>query len=398
VGSAGIGCLILAFTVGPKIWWLAERYNFYTVGDFLEKRYNRSVRAVIALMLWWGTLSILAGQLIAIAWILNVVAGLSKPVGCLIAGVITITYFAAGGLVSAAWVNLVQLCVKMSGFILAVPVALAAAGGFEKVQAQLSTRTAPGYFHLAGIGWPSTIGYLLLLAPAFIVSPGLLQKLYGARDQKAVAWGVALNALALLLFAFLPVILGSVAAAQFPGLENRELALPTLMTRLLPFWLGIWALAAVFSAELSSADAILFMLSTSLVKDLFQTFLRPDAKDEQMLKLSRMTAIGAGATGVILAISLPSIITALSIFYWVVSVALLMPLVVGIYSTRPGSTAALAAILISVGAALFIQLFTSGQGLWGIPPVAIGIGISAAVMFGGMLKKESKVESRKSKV
>src|SRR5262247_2717016 len=33
VGSAGIGSLILAFTVGPKIWRVAKENNLYTVGD-----------------------------------------------------------------------------------------------------------------------------------------------------------------------------------------------------------------------------------------------------------------------------------------------------------------------------------------------------------------------------
>src|SRR5690242_4338714 len=33
VGSAGIGSLILATSVGPKIWEIAREQNLYTVGD-----------------------------------------------------------------------------------------------------------------------------------------------------------------------------------------------------------------------------------------------------------------------------------------------------------------------------------------------------------------------------
>src|SRR6184192_2427 len=74
VGSAGIGSVILALTVGPKIWRVAREHNLYTVGDYLEFRYNRSVRGLVALLLWCGTLAILAGQLIAGARILETVA------------------------------------------------------------------------------------------------------------------------------------------------------------------------------------------------------------------------------------------------------------------------------------------------------------------------------------
>src|SRR5947209_4735754 len=70
VGSAGIGSLVLAFTVGPKIWAVARELNLYTIGDYLEFRYNRTIRRVCAAFLWAGSLVILAGQLIAIAWIL----------------------------------------------------------------------------------------------------------------------------------------------------------------------------------------------------------------------------------------------------------------------------------------------------------------------------------------
>ena len=79
VGSAAIGSLVLGFTVGPRIWRIARDRDLRTVGDFLEHRYGRSVRTVIAVLLWLGTLAILAGQLIALSWVLNVVAGVPKP-------------------------------------------------------------------------------------------------------------------------------------------------------------------------------------------------------------------------------------------------------------------------------------------------------------------------------
>ena len=78
VGSAGLGSLVLAFWVGPRIRSIAERHDLKTVGDFLELRYNRAIRGTVASLLWVGTLAILAGQLIALAWVLNVVTGVPK--------------------------------------------------------------------------------------------------------------------------------------------------------------------------------------------------------------------------------------------------------------------------------------------------------------------------------
>jgi len=170
VGSAALGSMVLAFAIGPRVWTIARDGDLRTVGDFLEQRYGRSVRAVITVLLWVGTLAILAGQLIALSWVLNVVAGVPKPVGCLVGGVIVTIYFTAGGLLTSAWVNLVQVVVKLFGFGIALPLAIAHAGGFAGLAAATPGGDYWNPWHGGGSGW----NYLALLAPAFMVSPGLL--------------------------------------------------------------------------------------------------------------------------------------------------------------------------------------------------------------------------------
>ena len=85
----------------------------------------------------------------------------------------------------------------------------------------------------------------------------------------------ALNAVALLAFAFVPVLFGMIARVAIPGITDANAVLPTVLTHELPPWLGAIALAAVFSTEVDTCDAILFMLSTSASKDLYKRFLNP---------------------------------------------------------------------------------------------------------------------------
>src|SRR5215467_13948517 len=131
VGSAGIGSLILAFTVGPKIWRVARENNLYTVGDYLEFRYNRTMRALVAALLWVGSLAILAGQLVAMEQIFKATAGLGRIAGCLLAAAVITVYFSAGGLHSTARINVIQMIVKLAGFTLALFFLLTAAGGWS---------------------------------------------------------------------------------------------------------------------------------------------------------------------------------------------------------------------------------------------------------------------------
>jgi len=344
VGSAGIGTLLLALWIGPRIWRLAREHELYTVGDFLEYRYGKEVRATVAILLWLGTLAILAGQLIALAWVLNAVAGVPKPVGCLIGGGVMTIYFAAGGLLTSAWVNLVQLVVLVVGFAIALPWALANAGGWAAVAAAIPAGTPLSETYFDFWGGSSSWAYLALLVPAFMVSPGLLQKVYGARDERTIRLAVGASAFALMAFAAVPPVLGMIARVYDPSLANGELALPLVLTAGLPVAVGSIALAAVFSAEMSSADAILFMLATSLSKDLYKRFIRPDADDRQVLKVARLASVVGGVLGVALAIVLPSVIGSLSVFYSLLGVSLFVPVVIGLQSRRIGTAEALAAI------------------------------------------------------
>jgi SSS family solute:Na+ symporter len=374
-GSAAIGSIALALWVGPAIWTLASRHGFYTVGDFLEFRYGRPVRGLVAALIWVGTLAILAGQLIAGAAVLEVVAGIPRVWGTAIGAAAMLIYFVAGGLLSSAWVNAVQLVVLLAGLLVAVPLVLGKAGGIAGI-----TAAGPAHFwdplYTSGPG--SGITLLAMLGPAFIISPGLIQKVYGASSARAVRVGVGVQAIVLALFAFVPVLLGMSARAIVPGITSPNLVLPTVLVEALPPWLGALGLAAVFSAEVSTCDAILFMLATSLSQDLYRQFVNPAADDRRVLLVARLAAVAGGAIGVALAVQLPTVIGALSIFYTLLGVSLFVPVIAGLYLRRVGMAEALAAVVGGVTFVLTVQLSgVSGQAVWTNPNVG---GLTAAAL------------------
>jgi len=217
-----------------------------------------------------------------------------------------------------------------------------------------------------------------MLAPAFIVSPGLVQKLYGARDERAVRLGVGLQGAALLGYSFLPVLLGMVARIYFPELEEPGMALIKLFDEAAPPWLGSLMLAAIFSAEISSADAVLFMITTSVVRDVIEPLSSKQVTDAALLSLARRAAVAAGAAGILLAHWFQSVLTALSFFYSLLTITLFVPLVAGLFWRRPGQGTALAAMGASLAAAAMAQLAPTSIGSWA-GPVPAGIAAASAV-------------------
>ena len=383
-GSAGFGSLVLAFWVGPRLWRLARDRGFYTTGDFLEARYGSTVRGVVTALIWLGSLSILAAQLLAGATILNVIAGVPRWAGSLIGGAIMTAYFTAGGLLGSSRVNTLQFGVMILGFAVALPSILGQAGG---VSTMLSSPGLPAgfgsLFHSSGPGSGWTL--LLLVGPAFIVSPGLIQKSYGAASARALRLGVGLNAIALMVFTFAPVLLGMAARVLEPGLTDANAVLPQLLANHLTPWLGAIALAAIFSTEVDTCDAVLFMLSTSLSQDLYKRHINPEASDRRLLAVARGAAVAGGAAGVVFSVYLPTVVEGLSIFYSLLGVTLLVPVVGGLFIARAGSREALTSIIAGVGTWLAVRYGLRGISAWldptllGLAAAALGFGVALAL-------------------
>jgi SSS family solute:Na+ symporter len=367
VGSAGLGSIVLALVVGPRIWRIAADHDHRTLGDYLHARFGTDVRGVMAVLLWSGSLAILAAQLIALAGLLETVAGVPRVWGCVIGGLVTTMYFVAGGLWSSAIVNAVQVFVLVGGLGIALLLAWPAPG----FAAALAGGVPADYWNPLA-GGASGLTYLALLGPSFIVSPGLLQKVYGARDAGAVRVGVMVNAAVLLVFAAVPPLLGMAARVTHPALANHELALPMLLRDDLPAWLGGLALAALFSAEISTADAVLFMLSTSLARDLYAGHLRRDASQVEQLRVARLAAIAAGVIGVGIAIWAGSIVNTMSLFYSVLSGSLFVPVIAGLFLARAGRVHARAAMLAGVAGTVAGHVL-SRTGVSGLPAVVVGL-------------------------
>jgi SSS family solute:Na+ symporter len=269
----------------------------------------------------------------------------------------------------------------LAGFAVALPVALGAAGGFSAVVGPSVPSWFGNFGYSAGPGSGWTL--LALTGPAFIVSPGLIQKAFGGRDARAVRVGIALNAVALLAFAFAPVLLGMIARVLMPGITDPNAVLPSLLTHHLPPWLGAIALAAVFSTEVDTCDAILFMLSTSASQDVYKRFVAPGASDAQLLRIGRLTALCGGALGVVLATMLETVLGALTIFYSLLVVTLFVPILGGLYVRRAGEREALCALAAGV---ITLFVFWIGWFGWthGLDPTLSAIVAAAAVFVASM--------------
>ena len=99
--------------------------------------------------------------------------------------------------------------------------------------------------------------------------------------------------------------------------------------------------------------------------------------------MARLAAVAGGAIGVVLAIQLPTVIGALSIFYTLLGVSLFVPVLAGLYVRRAGMAEAIAAIVGGVSFVLAVQLSgQAGRAVWTNPNVG---GLTAAALACGLV-------------
>jgi SSS family solute:Na+ symporter len=196
-----------------------------------------------------------------------------------------------------------------------------------------------------------------------------------------------------MLFAFVPTLLGMAARVTLPGITDSNTVLPSLLMTQLPVWLGALALAAVFSTEVDTCDAILFMLATTTSKDIYKRVFKPTATDAELLRVARIAAVASGAAGVVLSIYMATVESALRIFYSIIVVSLFVPILGGLYTRRAGAPEALASIAAGLGSFFIIRFFVTPSYPWVDPPLS-GVIAAAAAYFLVLLSRRPAVNER----
>ncbi|MFM8724032.1 MAG: sodium:solute symporter family transporter, partial [Planctomycetaceae bacterium] len=141
--------------------------------------------------------------------------------------------------------------------------------------------------------WPGILfGLALILSPAYwIGNQAIVQRSLGARSefeaQASYVWGAVLKNIIPLIVA----IPGLIAFALIPDLPDGDTAIPRLVAEVLPAGARGIFIAAFLAALMSSVDSYVNSAAALLCKDLYQRLLRPDASEDQLLRIGRLATV-----------------------------------------------------------------------------------------------------------
>jgi SSS family transporter len=238
-------------------------------------------------------------------------------VGALTGFAIVLVYIFFGGFVAAVWSDLFQGVLMFFGLAL-LPIVVwfsmdhgagvtAGLNAIDPTLTQVMGRSEDGWMNLFTIIGFSMIGL------GFLGSPQVYVRFMSIKSEKEIDKGKWIA----LLFTFITdaaaVTIGILARIYFTKEgQDPEVVLGTggenvlsmLTHEFLPTIVVAIFIAIVLSAIMSTIDSLLILASSAVTRDFYQKILRPDLKDEDLTKISRLVTVGMAIVALGIAILL----------------------------------------------------------------------------------------------
>ncbi len=393
--ALGYGWVLLAMTQLPAMWLtlgllgkrfaiVARRVNAITIIDVLEERY----RSPIVVLL--GAISIVVfltaaatAQFMGGAKLFQAITGLPYEYGVLLFAVTVFVYTTIGGFRAVAFTDTLQGIVMFIGTAILFSLAVLEAGGVENISKHLYSLN-PGLvtpFGPNGVLTPLWVSTFWVLVGIGVVGlPYVSVRALSYENSRALHRGMVIGT-AVIGWLILGMHLLGVFSAYYlpPGLKDRELAIPLLAIELAPPILAGVVLAGPLAAIMSTVDSQLLLMSSTVIRDVYQRYVNPHVGVRKIKALSISCTIALGLLILILSY------LKLGLVLWINLFALgglescfLIPLVLGLYWKRGNKYGAIGSML--TGISTFIVLYSIyGSRFYDMYPIVPSLAIAVIV-------------------
>jgi SSS family solute:Na+ symporter/sodium/pantothenate symporter len=194
--------------------------------------------------------------------------------------------------------------------------------------------------------------------------PGNLVRLMAFDNARTLARSITLLTFYFGLIYFPLVVIFCCARLLVPGLDNDpDRIMPAMAFHLASGagapWLAGLLVAAPFAAAMSTVDSLMLMISSSVVRDIYQRNINPSASEKTIKRFSYLCTLLVGVVVMLGAVNPPLFLQYLIVFTsGGLSVSFLMPMALAMYWRRANRWGMLAAML--GGLAAYLSLYLAG--------------------------------------
>ena len=344
LAGGGWAGLLLIYFIAPR----ARRFAQFTIPDLLEARYSQLARVLGVVAVLFAYTAITSYQLIGGGDILHLIfpTVITATLGKYILAFFVIVFTALAGMESVAYMDVFIGLLATVTLIVALPVLIHVAGGWDAVHHALPVT------HFEVLGDLTFVQALELAFPTLLLMLGnqaMYQKFFSAKSERdarvaVVGWVIGTVILETVIVAL--AVTGSALYRTGEIAQRPREILAYSALHGLPAWLGALMMGAIFAKVVSTANNYLFSPATNLVNDVFVRYIEPDASNKRILIISRLMVVFLGIFALYQALQTGSVLKVALYAYTVYSAALTPVILAAFYSRRanaPGAVSAIAA-------------------------------------------------------
>lgn len=317
------GVALAWFYVSRRLKQLSDDTNSITVPDVLTARFRdhwHLIRGIAVFIILTMVTAYIAAQMVATGKAVASFTDFSYQQGIYVGAAIIIGYTLVGGYKAVSYTDVLQGALMLTGLILVPVVAIYAGGGIAAVTANIAAQDPAllDFFSFTGdglAGWVGVLSFLAIGLP-FIGVPQLLVRFMSARDDTELKKARWVSLLVMACFGVGAVTAGIAGRALFPGLDDSETIFPVLSTAFFPPLITGVLLVIVLSAIMSTADSLLLLASSAVVRDTMQRILGSDKGDQRLAVYGKIATLVIGVLGVALAFKVEALIFWFVLFAW----------------------------------------------------------------------------------
>jgi SSS family solute:Na+ symporter/sodium/pantothenate symporter len=273
--------------------------------------------------------------------------------GVLIFAFTVVAYTTYGGFWAVTWTDVLQGLMIVAGAILLMVLALHRIGGLpnatnrlEEINPKLLTGPGPDDFVPLGLAG----SYFILWTIGAMGQPVGMVRLMACRDTPTLRRSLFMISIYFALIYFPLVITFVCARALFPTeyLQQSDRIMPVMALTLTEDWpmLGGVILAAPYAAAMSAVAGFLLLMTSSLVRDIYQRNWNPQISPRSVKWITYGTTAVVGTVVTLAALRPPTFLQYLIIFTTGgMACTFLAPTVLALYSRRVTRAGALTAMI-----------------------------------------------------
>ncbi|MEM9684933.1 MAG: sodium:solute symporter family protein [Pseudomonadota bacterium] len=348
--------ILVARYLAPR---MARFETAVSVGDIMAMNFGRTGRlvgGVFSVLLCCG---IVGAQISAIGLIFNVFLGLTVSVGVAVGCGIVILYTTIGGMRAVVLTDIVQFVVLSVGIPLVLVFGIIHVGGIDAIV----DAVPPDRWTLPGpaFSWIGLAALFLAFLLGETLVPPYIQRLLIGRDPVAVARGTLMAGLFSIPFFVVSGLIGLVALTLDPAMP-AHLALPQVVTTVMPPILKGFVIAGIISVVMSSADSFLNAAAVTFVNDLIRPLHSKPLAQKDTLLLARLVTLVVGVGAVVFALATESLLDILLLAYTYWAPVMVVPLAATILGVRRTATTFVLAAVAGAGTAFVWNLLLGKPG------------------------------------